>query len=519
MSLILSGQPSYFSTLTGRQTESLAASTAYYNHLTSSLLSHLSYLSLQFFTGEERDVPIIFMNFKPSGRAEVELAKAGVAAVWAEVSKLAVTSGSINLGQGFPDFPGHSTARKAAAEAILNAHHLNQYSPIPGLPSLLDACSAYYKHRWNHMYDPNTEVLITASGTEAIYSIMQALVEEGDEVILFEPYFPWYLPAVRLAGATPVVIRLEAPNFAIDAAAVASKLTDRTKVIIINTPHNPTGHCASYEELEALADVLRTRHAEKYRAGETSVGAPVVVSDEVYENIVFSGNQRGHVRFAGLPGMANRTLTVGSASKLFSLTGWRVGWVLGNDPGLMAAVRAMHAYSIYCAPAPLQAGVAAAFEAETDLLAVQSAAAAVVSSGANDSGNSNGKCFEGVPDLLERNNAALSAALIAFGVAVCPAEGGYFLVADVSGVTDMDDTAFCRWLIATVGVACMPMNVFYVDYSHGQESKKCQLVRFCLCKEASVIDAACAALAKASATELLARELEKEREPGTTTAQ
>ena len=235
-------------------------------------------------------------------------------------------------------------------------------------------------------------------------------------------------------------------------------MTDRTKLILLNTPHNPTGNVATRAELEAVA-ALAQRH-DAY-----------VLADEVYENTTWGGAE--HVRIAELPGMRSRTLCVGSASKLFSLTGWRVGWVLAAAP-VMRAVRMMHAYSVYCAPAPLQAGIAAAFDAEQG-------------------------DFEGWPAQIARNFSDLGAAIEAFGLPVTEANGGYFLLADVAS-TGMNDYDFCKWCIRRVGVACIPLHVFY----DRDEFKDCTLVRFCIAKTGDTIARACAAFGKATVTELLA---------------
>jgi aspartate/methionine/tyrosine aminotransferase len=427
------------------------------------------------------------MAFVPqhSLRAQEELKQSGGASIWAQVTAMAVERKAINLGQGYPDFPGHSVARERAAKAILDEPALNQYTPIGGLPALGGSISAYYGRAYpaEQHYDPASEVMVTASGTEALYVTMQALISPGDEVILFEPYFPWYLPAIRLAGGTPVVITLEPPRFAYDEpclARFAAAVTPRTRAVIMNTPHNPTGHVATAAELEAFAAVVRA-------SGPTGM---VCIADEVYENILFG--DAVHTRIAALPEMRERTLCVGSASKLFSLTGWRVGWILGGAE-LLKSIKMVHGYAIFCAPAPLQIGVAAAFDAEAQpppAAAADGDAAMAIAGGCN---------FEGVPALLERNFAALAAALSGFGLSVCDADGGYFLVADIAGAVpaSMGDSEFCKWLIDKAGVACMPMNVFYSR----EGPWRCTLVRFCVCKTAPLIDAACEALGRKTAAQ------------------
>ena len=272
-------------------------------------------------------------------------------------------------------------------------------------------------------------------------------------MICFEPVFPWYVSHVRLAGATAVPVRLEAPGFALDASAVAAAYTPRTKAVIYNSPHNPTGHVATAEECGALA-ALCVRHNV------------LVVADEVYERKVFGGRQE--VRLADFPGMRERTLTVGTASKLFSLTGWRVGWVLG-PAALLAGVRTVHSYSTFCAPTPLQAGVA---EALRDAARLHREAPGPDASAL----------------AFERNARVLGAALADVGLQVIPAEGGYFLVADVAA-TGLDAGEYCKALIASARVAAVPMDVFYFS---GDPPRT--LVRFALCKRAETIDAAAAAI-------------------------
>eukprot|EP00937_MAST-01D_sp_MAST-1D-sp2_P005469 g5469.t1 len=397
-----------------------------------------------------------------SDRARTELASGGGAGMWAEINGLAKDFKAVNLGQGVSDFAGSKVARERAARAILEEPELNRYAPIGGLPQLTDAISSYYArtHGAASQYSAADEIVVTASGTEALYAIFQACVQPGDEVLLFEPYFPWYLHHVRLAGGTPVVVTLQPPRFELDAAAIAAKMSARTKLLLLNTPHNPTGHVATRAELEAIAALAQQHDC-------------IVLADEVYENTVFeSTGAPPHVRIATLPGMRERTLSVGSASKLFSLTGWRVGWVLGPEP-LVKPVKALHGFSVYCAPAPLMAGLAAAFEHEDGT-------------------------FEQVPALVERNAAKLSAALAAFGLAPCPVEGGFFLLADVSA-TRMNDYHFCLWCIRRVGVACIPLHVFYDREGY----EDCTLVRFCIAKSAGTIERAVQAFGKATCQQLL----------------
>ncbi len=238
-------------------------------------------------------------------------------------------------------------------------------------------------------------MLVTTSGTEGLYACMQAFLDPGDEVICFEPVFPWYVSHARLAGATPVPVRLHPPGFGLDLGALEKAFTPRTKCVVFNSPHNPTGHVATDAECAGIA-ALCARHNV------------LVIADEVYERKVFGG--RREVRLADYPGMRERTLTIGTSSKLFSLTGWRVGWVLGPAP-LLAGVRTVHSYSTFCAPTPLQAGVAAALrdaaQAHRNSTMGNAASAAVAGPGPDASSAA-----------FERNAAVLSAALTDVGLEV-----------------------------------------------------------------------------------------------------
>lgn len=386
------------------------------------------------------------------------------AKVWAEVIARAQLPHIVSdLGQGYPDFQGASLARDAASAALSDAK-LNQYSPVPGLATLRQALQAHWE-AGSPAGAPSLDldrVLVTTSATEALYSSMQALVDPGDEVIVFEPFFPWYGPCVRMAGGTPVYVRLSAPSFEIDFDQLRSKLSSKTKAILYNSPHNPTGHVSSAAEVRTLAKLLVEKDL-------------LCVSDEVYDCFLFDKQRSPHVRLADEAGCADRVLTVGSASKMFSLTGWRVGWVFGA-PSLLAAMGSVHAYGTYCAPTPLQEGTAAALR---DMQLPDSAVRAEI---------------DGLNDLFAKNAAVLGAALEALGVKVLAPQGGYFLVADVSatGKTDVD---FAEWLAEEPrGIICVPMRVF-----HGGEDAPTNLVRFAICKTPEAIATAATGIHKAAA--------------------
>jgi len=371
----------------------------------------------------------------------------GGAKVWGEITKLALGSNIVaDLGQGYPDFEGSKTARDAASNCLLNMKRENQYSLVPGLPALRQNLSSYYAKAYPNtkILSPETEIVVTASGTEALYAAFQGIVNPGDEVVVFEPYFPWYLPGIRLAGGIPKIVTLKSPDFKISDEDCRKVFNSKTKAVVFNTPHNPTGHVASMEELETIARLCKEFDS-------------LVISDEVYDNFAFGKNI--HRRISDLPGMFDRCITIGSAAKMFSLTGWRVGWASGPED-LITAIRTVHAHSSYCAPTPLQLGIATALENFSEEEA-------------------NSLCTK-----FQENAMLLSEGIKSVGANPLKPEGGYFLIADVSG-TGKTDTEFMRWLAETKGVICVPLSVFYAS-SNAPKS----LVRFAICKEKETIERA-----------------------------
>lgn len=409
-----------------------------------------------------------------SSRGQALAAGGGAAAgVWEAVNALAAKPGMINMGQGFPDFAGSLVAREAAAQAINDGSaSLNQYSPQPGLPKLRHSVSNFVQRRYGAQYDPMSEVIITTGGQEALAAAFFAFLEPGDEVVLFEPCYPFMLGAVLQAGAIPRVVTLSPPNFGIDEAALRSACASpRAKMLVVNSPHNPTGHVITPDELDLLADVCRQHDL-------------LAVSDEVYEHCVFpnaaSSNALAsgsppprHLQLANEPGMRERTITMGSGGKLFALTGWRTAWAYGPSE-LVQPLSRSHTHLTFNAPTPLQHGIAAALDVEDGL--------------------------DEVPRLFGGNFDMLSDALRASGTGIggiCKAEGGYFLVAQTDGSSDVD---FCTRLAEERGVVCTPMSVFYaprVDEAQaadrtGEES--CRLIRFTVCKSRAYVERACEAL-------------------------
>src|SRR6516162_1907654 len=262
--------------------------------------------------------------------------------IFAEMSARAVATGSINLGQGFPDRDGPARIARAAADAILEGRG-NQYPPGPGVPELRRAIAVHAKRFYGLSYDPDTEVLVTAGATEAVAATLLALVEPGDEVIAFEPYYDSYAASVAMAGGTRVPVTLRPPGFRPDLGALRAAITPRTRLILLNTPHNPTGVVFTPDELAVVAEL----------ACEHDL---LVISDEVYEHMVFDGT---HVPIMSLPGMAERTVTISSAAKIFSFTGWKIGWVTGS-PQVVTAVRTVKQFLTYVSGGPFQYAVAQA---------------------------------------------------------------------------------------------------------------------------------------------------------------
>ncbi len=370
--------------------------------------------------------------------------------IFAEMTALAVQTGAVNLGQGFPDEDPPAEVLAAAHEAI--AAGANQYAPGRGVPVLLDAVAAHQRRFYGIELDPAREVLVTAGATEALAATILALVDSPtDEVVVFEPYYDSYAACVALAGATLVPVPLRFPDFQPDLDELARAVTDRTRLIIVNDPHNPTGAVFS---AEARAEIVRL--AERHDAW--------IVTDEVYEHLVFDG---AHVPLATLPGAAERTLSISSGGKTFSATGWKVGWVTG-PADLVDAVLAVKQFLTYTNATPFQHAIAAG-------LALP------------------GAYFAGIAAALRAKRDLLAAGLHDAGYAVSPAAGTYFTVADASHELEPGQDAgdFCRALPGRVGVAAIPLTAFV---SPAHRSEYASLVRFAACKRLEVIAEASARL-------------------------
>ncbi|MDQ3578974.1 MAG: pyridoxal phosphate-dependent aminotransferase [Actinomycetota bacterium] len=364
--------------------------------------------------------------------------------IFAEMTALAIQHDAVNLGQGFPDSDGPIAMLEEARKAI--SAGLNQYPPGPGRPELR-AAIAERRACYGTAFDPDSEILVTVGATEAIAASLLALVEAGDEVVLFEPYYDSYAAAVAMSGATRKVVSLaEEPSgrFGLDIDAVRAAITPRTKVILVNTPHNPTGSVLTRVELEAVA-ALCVEHDL------------VAITDEVYEDLVFDG--REHLPLGSLPGMAERTLTISSAGKSFSCTGWKIGWVCGPAE-LVGAVRAAKQFLTFVGGAPFQPAVAYALRHESAWVA-------------------------GLRASLADKRDRLSAGLAAAGFGVRPTEGTYFVCADVRPLGFADGLELARALPARIGVAAVPVQVFTDNPDRWRH-----LVRFAFCKRDDVLDQA-----------------------------
>lgn len=361
--------------------------------------------------------------------------------IFAEMTALATRTGAVNLGQGFPDEDGPAEVLEAAVEALRAGH--NQYAPARGVPALRRAIAAHQLRHYGLEVDADAGVLVTFGATEAIAAALLGLCEPGDEVLTLEPYYDAYAAVIAMAGADRRVVTLRPPGFALDPKLLQAAVTPRTRLVLLNSPHNPTGRVLSRAELEAVAAVCRDRDL-------------IAVTDEVYEHLVFDGE---HVPLATLPGMAERTLSVSSLGKTFSLTGWKVGWASG-PPELVAAAAAAKQFLSFAGGTPLQHAAAHALE----------------------------HCERDIGALVERlrlRRDRLCAGLEAAGLAVHRPAATYFVNADIRPLGEQDGPAFCAALPGRAGVVGVPTTVFYDDPWAGRH-----LVRFAFCKRDDVLDEA-----------------------------
>jgi N-succinyldiaminopimelate aminotransferase len=370
--------------------------------------------------------------------------------IFAEMSQLAVATQSINLGQGFPDVDGPSEVAEAAVAAIRDGRG-NQYPPGPGIPELRQAIADHQHTYYNINVDPDSQVLVTCGATEALAAALLSLLDTDDECILFEPFYDSYPAGVAMAGAKVVPVTLRAPSFQPDLDEVARAITSRTKVIVVNTPHNPTGTVFTDETLHGIA-----RLALKHNL--------VVIADEAYEHLTFDGI--AHRPISNLPGMAERTLSIGSAGKTLSFTGWKVGWATGPAP-LVAATRTSKQFLTYVASGPFQHAVAVGLKLKPEY-------------------------FTSFAAELQAKRDRLAEGLVAAGFDVFLPKGTYFITTDIHRLTGGagDALEFCRQLPHRCGVVAIPNSVFYANPERGKS-----YVRFAFCKRTEVIDAAAERLA------------------------
>jgi N-succinyldiaminopimelate aminotransferase len=367
--------------------------------------------------------------------------------IFAEMSALAAETGSINLGQGFPDTDGPPEVMQEAIDAIRRGE--NQYPPGPGVADLRHAIVEHQRHWYGLDFDPDTEVLVTAGATEAIAASLLALCEPGDEVIAFEPYYDSYAACIAMAGAQHRLVQLSPPGYTFDPDAFRDAVTPRTRLLLINLPHNPTGKVLSRSELEVIARVCIEHDL-------------IAVTDEVYEHIVFDGE---HIPLATLPGMRERVLTISSGGKTFSCTGWKIGWVCG-PAALVRAVRTAKQFLTYVNGGPFQPAIAVGLRLPDDRI--------------------NALGLE-----LKEKRDRLSAGLAGAGLTVFPPSGTYFVTVDIRSLGEDDGYAFCRSLPERCGVVAVPNVVFYDDVEAGAP-----LVRFAFCKKMDVVDEAVERLQK-----------------------
>jgi N-succinyldiaminopimelate aminotransferase len=359
--------------------------------------------------------------------------------IFAEMSELAVATGSVNLGQGFPDTDGPEVIAQAAADAIMSGRG-NQYPPGAGIPELRTAIAIHQRRFYDLPVDPDSEVLVTAGATEAIAASLLALVEPGDEVIAFEPYYDSYAACIAMAGGVRVPVTLRAPDFRPDLDALTAAITDRTRLILLNSPHNPTGSVFTEAELAAIAELACAHDL-------------LVISDEVYEHMVFTGQ---HIPITSMPGMRERTVTISSAAKTFSFTGWKIGWITATSE-LVTAVRTVKQFLTFVNGGPFQYAIAEALALPDDY-------------------------FSSVAGRLLAKRDLMVDGLAAAGFEVYSPAGTYFITTGIRPFGEVSGLDFCRKLPYQVGVVAIPSVVFYDNTDEGQFH-----VRFAFCKREEVL--------------------------------
>jgi aspartate/methionine/tyrosine aminotransferase len=359
-----------------------------------------------------------------------------------EMTRLSDLHGAINLGQGFPDFAAPDEVKEAARQAI--ADDFNQYPVTWGVPAFREAIAASYGRLYGMHVDPEREICVTCGSTEAMIAAMLGLLDPGDEVVVFEPFYENYGPDAILSGATPRTVTLRPPDWTFDEGELRAAFKDRTRAIVVNSPNNPTGKVFSREELSAIAE-LCVRHDA------------IAITDEIYEHITYDGVR--HVPIATIPGMEDRTVTISALSKTYSVTGWRVGWAVAA-PALMDGIRPVHDFLTVAAPAPLQiAGITALGLSET--------------------------YYSETVTAYDERRTTMMRILDDAGFEARPPAGAYYVMADVSHLGYEDDVAAARDLVERIGVATVPGSSFFSDPTDGAH-----LLRFAFCKQLGTLEAA-----------------------------
>ncbi|EIE23119.1 PLP-dependent transferase [Coccomyxa subellipsoidea C-169] len=365
--------------------------------------------------------------------------------IFSVMTSLSLQNKSINLGQGFPDEEGPDEMKRRAGAAVFE--HTNQYPPMFGIAEARQAVARHSAAHSGLAVDWQTETLITVGATEALASAFMGILNRGDEVIIFDPQYDAYIPLCIANGGVPKVVKLDPSDWSVPHDQLAAAFNDKTKLILINSPHNPTGKVFSVEDLQFIADLCKQWGA-------------YAVLDEVYEHLVFEGSQ--HVSLRSLPGMHDRCIRIGSAGKTFSLTAWKVGWVTG-PPALISAVASAHQFITFTVPSAMQHAVAYGLDNEATF-------------------------YRGLGELLHQKRLFLEKQLTDVGFRVLPAQGTYFLVADFR---DENDVQFCQRLTIEAGVTAIPVSAFYASKDPPRS-----LIRFCFCKDDEKLRQACAALKK-----------------------
>lgn len=366
--------------------------------------------------------------------------------IFSVMSQLAAEHGAVNLGQGFPDFEVPRRLVDGLAEAMRAGH--NQYAPMTGIPALREAIAEKTLRVYGHLPDADAEVTVTSGATEALFNAIHAVVRAGEEVIVFDPAYDSYEPAIELAGAVAVHVPLDPRSFAVDWDRVRDAITPKTRMLIVNSPHNPSGAMFGADDIAALTDLLR----------DTDI---VLLSDEVYEHIVFDGAR--HESILRHPELRDRAFVVSSFGKTYHCTGWKLGYCIA-PPALSAEFRKVHQYNVFCTFAPAQHAFASMLREAPE----------------HD---------EQLGAFYQAKRDAFAAQLATTRLEALPVPGGYFQLVDYSAVSDLDDAAFSRWLTIEKGVAAIPLSPFYAQPPAGQ-----RLARLCFAKNPATLDAAIARL-------------------------